>query len=130
MVIRSYEISEQHERISLGENTSFNIIKILNIGFENPYSGKHAMQVALGGGLDQCKYRLSDGSFITYFYAFPLIDNSTVHSQHHDSQINQVVEQMGKTINHFDVNLYMDGVPLATGALTDSNKLYMELYFE
>ena len=130
MVTRQIVISEQHEKISLGESIMFKKIQVLNLRFDNPYTAKHTMQISLGNGLNKSEMILSNGSIISYFYSFPIIDSTITTSQHHDSRIIQFLEPMGKCLNHFDINLFLDGVPITTGALTDSKKIYLELYFE
>ena len=130
MVTRHIVISEQHQKISLGENLIFKRIQVLNLRFDNPYTGKDTMQISFSNGLDRNEMILSDGSVIPYFYSFPVIDSTITNSQHHDSRIAQYYEPMGKALNHFNINLYFDGAPLTTGALTDNKKIYIELYFE
>ena len=130
MVSRQIVISEQHEKISLGPSLIFKKMQVLNLRFDNPYTGKHTMQIALGSGLDRNEMILSDGSVISYFYSFPVIDAMITNSQHHDGHIIQFFESLGKTANHFDINLYLDGVLLAAGTMTSNKKIYMELYFE
>ena len=130
MVTRQIVISEQHEKISLGESLMFKKIQVINLRFDNPYTSKHTMQISLGSGLDKSEMILSDGSIISYFYSFPIIDSTITNSQHHDGRIIQFSDQSGKCLNHFDINLFLDGVPITTGEITDSKKIYLELYFE
>ena len=73
---------------------------------------------------------LSDGSIISYFYSFPIIDSTVTNSQYHDGRIIQFTDPSGKCLNHFDINLFLDGVPITTGAITSNKKIYLELYFE
>ena len=88
------------------------------------------MQIALGQGLDRNYMILEDNSMIPYFYSYPIIDGTVTNSQHHDGNLSQINEPMGKSVNHFVINLYLDGVPVAVGDITSSKKIYMELYFE
>ena len=130
MTTKQIVISAQHQKINFGESLIFKQIRVLNMRFDNPYTGSDTMQIALGNGLDHSEMILADGGIIRYFYSYPLIDSSVTNSQHHDGNIHQYFEPMGKTVNHVDINLYLDGVPIAVGDITSSKLIYLELYFE
>jgi len=130
MSTKQIVISEQHQRVYLGEGHRFRSIKVLNLRFDNPYTGSDTMQIGLRNGLDQNDMILADGTLVKYFYNFPLIDATVTNCQHHDGNIRQYYERSGKTVTHFDIDLCLDGVPLAVGAMTDSKLIYLELYFE
>ena len=130
MTTKQIVISEHHQRVSLGESHRFRSIKVLNLRFDNPYTGSDTMQIGFRNGLDQNDMILADGTLIKYFYNFPLIDGSVTNCQHHDGNMRQYYEPSGKTVNHFDIDLYLDGVPMAAGAMTGSKLIYLEMYLK
>ena len=130
MTIRHIVISAQHQKIQLNDCFKFTKVQVLNLRFDNPYTGSDTMQIAFGNGMDKNEMILADNSIIQYFYNFPIIDSTITNSQHHDSHVSQYFEPMGKSINHFDINLYLDGVPIAVGDIDSSKKIYLELLFE
>ena len=90
MTIRHIVISAQHQKVQLNECFKFTRIQVLNLRFDNPYTGSDTMQIAFGNGMDKNEMILADNSVVPYFYNFPIIDATVTNSQHHDSHISQI----------------------------------------